>query len=107
MTIKLKWEVAEAPTGMYRSFHKRNWPSAYINGKPAAHIRCEDEYIPRNVKTGNHAPLTVWIADHRASSNPNGGTFKWRQLITTHATLQEAKAAAEHFLNANPQILER
>lgn len=36
---KLKWRVDPAPTGPYRSFSKRAWPSAdYPNGATAGYI---------------------------------------------------------------------
>lgn len=31
-TVKLVWRVGEKPTGRYRSFHKRSWPSATYAG---------------------------------------------------------------------------
>lgn len=105
--MKLTWRVQEAPTGQFRSFHYRGWPSAEVNGKQAAIIRCADSYVPRNAKTGKHSPLKVAIADHRALSNPGGGGFCYRTLSGEFATLPEAKAAAERFLTANPHFLER
>lgn len=62
---KVIWKVAEAPTGMYRSFERRGWPVAhYADGSVAACISCEDDYCPRDVREGKHAPLTVRVADH-------------------------------------------
>jgi hypothetical protein len=99
--MKLKWKVAEAPTGRYRSFEKRGWPSAYYvdNGNNAAvAIYCEDEYRPENVKIGKHAVLEVRIADWSVEH-----AFKWRTLKQRFATLQEAKETVTKFLEANPK----
>ena len=38
-TPKVKWKVASAPTGRYRSFERRGWPGADYEGDiPAASI---------------------------------------------------------------------
>lgn len=96
----IKWKVSPAPTGRYRSFERRSWPSAdyTIGGKPAAYIACEDDYRPANVREGKHAELAVMIAqwDER--------TFKWRRLQQRFATLELAKSAAERFLRAHPEF---
>lgn len=101
MAVKLKWKVAEAPTGPYRSFEKRRWPTAeYVDGSPAARIECDDRYVPANARSGNHAPLTLWIADHSAKPN-----WAWRKAKSTFATLQEAKDAVTDLLKKNPQCV--
>src|SRR5208282_1286331 len=92
---KIRWKVDSAPTGRYRSFSKRGWPSAdYANGDIAAHILCEDEYIPSNIKEGKHAPLTVHVADWNIPPEERGkrGAFVWRKIKGTFATLKEAQA---------------
>lgn len=100
--VKLKWRVEEAPTGPYRSFHKRMWPSAdYANGQFAGSIRCEDGYEPRNVKTGNHKPLTVTINDYSDRKNPS---WTVRKLKGTFATLPEAKQALADIIARLPHF---
>lgn len=56
-TPKIKWKVGEKPTGMYRAFQSREWPTAcYVVGdRYAFSISCEDEYRPADVKSGKHA----------------------------------------------------
>lgn len=102
MMAKLKWKVDEAPTGPYRSFSKRGWPSAYYpSGDTAAMIACDQGYRPADAKSGNHPPLIVHIAgwfDREGQCQ----SFKWRKLKASFATLAEAKSAAERFIAANP-----
>jgi hypothetical protein len=102
MMVKIKWQVAEAPTGRYRSFYKRGWPTARYKDtdRPALYIECEDSYVPANVKTGNHKELVVLVADYSVEQ----GTFQWRRLKARFKTLDEAKAAGERFLNAHPEM---
>lgn len=97
--MKHKWKVDAKPTGRYASFDKRSWPSAdYVSEglEPCAMLLCDDEYVPANVKTGNHAPLTVCIANH------NIKPWKWRKLVKTAATLAEAKELVVEFLKQHP-----
>jgi len=64
MELKFVWVVAEVPTGRYRSFQKRGWPTAWYNGrngKPVAFLSSEDDYVPANVKTGNHTEIKVTV----------------------------------------------
>ncbi len=98
--MKLKWKVGEAPTGRYRSFEKRGWPCAdFADGRCAAMIQCDDSYVPAAAREGNHAPLSVYIADYSA-----GKSFKWRKLKLTAATLDEAKAIAANFWSKRPEL---
>jgi hypothetical protein len=57
--VKLKWYVQSAPTGRYRSFARRGFPSASYANLPqecaAVSLHCEDDYIPSDVKIGNHS----------------------------------------------------
>ena len=101
--VKLKWQVGEAPTGKYRSFVKRSWPTASYKDtdRPALMIECEDSYYPAAAKTGQHKELTVMIADYSVTES----TFQWRRLKARFAILDEAKAAGERFLNAHPEFL--
>jgi hypothetical protein len=100
--VKLKWTVAEAPSGRYRSFEKRSWPTAEYKHTDfiAASIECEDSYRPADVKTGAHRELKVKVAQY--SRNEDGRQlWVWRTLKARFATLDEAKAAAEKFLETN------
>lgn len=100
--MRLKWKVGEAPTGPYRSFHKRSWPSAYhANGWLAASISCEDPYEPSRAKTGAHAPLTVWVFDYSLGEIERK---RWR-VRGNFATLEDAKNAAALCLQNHPHFL--
>jgi hypothetical protein len=96
---KIKWKVDSVPTGMYRSFARRSWPTAdYPSGQIAALITCSDEYEPRNVRAGNHGPLIVRVADY--SVQP----WKWRKMVSTFRTLPEAKAGFAKLLVKYPSL---
>lgn len=110
---KLVWRTQDVPTGRYRSFFHRGWPDAHWNrevGPPAVQIRCEDEYIPRDVKTGNHKPLRVYIADWspRRGLPPeiacDVSAFNWKLLKGECKTLDEAKALAERAFESHPHF---
>lgn len=99
---KVKWKVSEAPTGRYRSFERRMWPTGDIDGKAAFYIACEDSYVPANVKCGNHAELRLSVA--RYDEQKIG--FTWFTFNKRFATLQEAKDFAQVFADKNPYFFE-
>ena len=99
--MKFKWRVDPEPTGRYRSFDTRAWPSAvYDNDQQTtcAMIQCDDEYTPERARTGNHAPLKLCIADHRETK------FNWMVAKNTFATLKEAKAALTDIIARHPEL---
>ena len=96
----VKWKVSEAETSRFSSFHKRGWPMANYkaDGEVAAMIMCEDAYVPRHVASGDHAPLSLRIADH--SVKP----WAWKRAKATFTTLQEAKDALDRILTSHPEF---
>jgi hypothetical protein len=97
--IKVKWTVYPPATGKWRSFETRSWPYAeYQNENACACINCEDEYIPSNVKSGNHQELTLRIADY--SKTP----WKWVKAKVKPKTLKEAKELLIKILTENPEL---
>ena len=102
---KIKWQVSPVPTGRYSSFDRRGWPTACYDdvefGDVCAFIQCDDEYRPTNVKTGNHAELTLIIADYSKEGN------SWGRVKSTkkYATLKEAKEALVRILKANEYLV--
>jgi hypothetical protein len=105
--LKLKWHVGTVPTGRYRSFEKRAWPSAdYADGRTAAYIRCEHSYRPSMVRDGIHSPLTVMVADYSHPSNiTNNCGFTWVKIPFQCATLVEAKQAVIKLLTEFPHMM--
>lgn len=100
--MKLRWKVAPAETGPYRSFRKRGWPAAHYVGPsehPAVQILCDESYRPADAKAGNHPPLTICVADHSV-----GVAFRWLRLKDTAATLEEAKTRAEGYVSRHPEL---
>jgi hypothetical protein len=102
--MKLKWKVSSPPTGRYRSFEKRGWPTAsFPNGDPAAAIYCKDDYEPSLAKTGQHAELVICVAKwHRKESG--GRTFEWKTLVLRAATLDAAKQLVTDFFAKHPEF---
>jgi hypothetical protein len=101
--VQVKWKVAEAPTGRYRSFEKRGWPSASFKGtdRSAIAIYCDDSYTPQRARDGMHGELMVCIADYSVE----GPGFKWRTLKARFKTLDEAKAAGINALDKHSSFL--
>lgn len=95
------WKVDHAPTGRYRSFFKRSWPTGWSDRAetyPVATIRCADDYRPAKVRTGDHAPLKVDVAIRNdGAAAVDKGAFSWRTLKGEWKTVAEAKAASEKF----------
>ena len=101
--MKYKWKVASEPTGQYRSFQRRGWPTAYYtDGHIAASIVCVDDYHPRDAREGRHALLRVQVADYRHPLA--GNTWVWRSMKNLFATLQEAKDAFAKLLVDHPEL---
>ncbi|MCK5641739.1 MAG: hypothetical protein KAJ19_13135 [Gammaproteobacteria bacterium] len=104
---KLKWRVCEVPSGRYRSFTKRGWPSADIDEKTAVGLSCEHEYIPERVRKGDHGPITIRVAKHNPEEEwPEKGGITWYRLTKTAATLKEAKERAQKFVDKRPEFFE-
>ena len=96
--MNIKWHVSEVPKGPYRSFHGRQWPTAFINDNPAFQIACADDYIPAHVRTGNHAELVLSVAKYEEN-----GSWQWRRFVRRFATLAEAKVFAKNYVKNNPE----
>lgn len=96
--VKLIWRVAPAPTGRYRSFEHRAWPSAsYAGGQPAASLYCSDDYRPASARAGTHMSITICLNKHWA------GSWTVFTLRRRAATLDEAKRVVQEFLDAHPE----
>ncbi len=104
--LKLKWKMAEPPSGRFKSFHKRGWPTATKHGTdiPMVSIECEDSYTPDRAKTGEHAELIVRIADWTKPTDPTQARWRWRTLKARFTSLEDAKAAAKKFLDITPEF---
>jgi hypothetical protein len=92
----MKWKVDEPPTGRYRSFFKRHWPTCHVKGRTAFHI------IPVNGDEYNAkamVPLKVQIAVWRKREGDHP-TFDWKTLKGEATGLAEAKAKAKHAFDA-------
>lgn len=99
---KIKWFVQPAPTGKWKSFETRGWPTAENqDGRLIAIITCPDQYVPRKVASGEHAPLTVKVMDWRQGNDIR----KWRPLTQQATCMTEAKAMVKRFYEENPEWL--
>lgn len=103
--LKLKWKVGAAPTGRYRSFETRSWPSAkHDDGRPAAYLDCDLPY-KKSATTMDGVEITVRVADWSAPSNTmTGEGFTWRKLKRHAVSLAEAKLLAARFLERHPEF---
>lgn len=101
--MKITWKVAEAPTGRYKSFHKRGWPTASMGDKPVLSIHCDDSYTPAKAKSGEHAELKVNVAEWftREGLAPS---FNWRTLKQRFTSLDEAKKVATEWYLSHPNF---
>jgi hypothetical protein len=100
--VKIRWKVAEAPTGPYRSFSFRGWPTAHYQNESqniCGDIQCKDDYTPFRAKSGNHAPLTVRVCDH--STSP----LNWLTLKVQCTTITDAKAALAAYIDRHPEVM--
>lgn len=98
--VKIKWRISEKPTGPYRSFQKRHWPSAYYSNKiPCASLDCSTQYSATSVKIGCHSEITVRVADH--SQKP----WQLRTLKARAKTLAEAKQMVADFIKKYPHYI--
>jgi hypothetical protein len=106
MAAIYKWKVSEPPTGPYRSFQKRGWPSAYYKDADescCARVICDDDYTPARARgEEQHKALTVMIADH--STAPR---WKWRKVKRTFNNLSEVKEWLEAFIKRGENFLPR
>lgn len=112
--MKLYWKVAEAPTGRYRAFDHRSWPTAYYVTPgvrkdaevlpPAAFLYCEDSYCPQDVRAGTHKEITIKVLHHQhpEAMGPRGSSWKVFTLKKRAATLDEAKQLVQDFLDKHP-----
>ena len=97
----------EAPTGPFRSFQRRGWPMAHYDDAKesvAAWIISDDDYVPRNIKTGNHTSLRLVVADHSPEYAPS-----WKRLVfkKEFKTLAEAKAGLLEILKRHSEYAPR
>jgi hypothetical protein len=105
MIAKIEWKVAEAPTGKYRSFQRRGWPTGTINGCAAVSLYADNDYSKQAAEGGS--VITVCVADWTVGQTAEGkakyGAFTWRTLKARAATLKEAKDLAVRFHAAHPE----
>ena len=103
---KLKWRVDPAPTGPYRSFSKRAWPSAdYPNGATAGYIinvyKVPYEGFHRKETNLNlKVRIAKWVKKEDGSD-----TFVWVVSRRTFSTIAEAKEGLNKLLEANPNLM--
>lgn len=104
--MKLIWRVAPAPTGRYRVFQKRGWPSAdWPNGQCAVMLSCEDAYSPARARGEvPHEEIRVYVADHSHLTTDGRPNFQWKLCKVRARSLEQAKRVAERVLELYPQF---
>ncbi len=107
---KIRWRLGEMPTGRYKSFSNRAWPSAYYSGTGRAAVRlCSDiGYSASRVKNQQHGPIDIYIAVYAKTEEARRerGAFSWWKMSKPAETLEEAKRRAQEYLDENPQIVQ-
>lgn len=99
--MSIVWRVGEKPTGPYRSFQNRFWPSAQYRGHPIAALYCEIEpsYSPRVAEAHE---LIVRVADWRKSP---WECWEWRTLKARPVGVKAAKELVSRFYKEHPEWL--
>lgn len=100
--IKIKWKVQEKPTGRYRSFANRSWPTAsYIDndGAHAGHLASVSG-IGYTRSMAETTELEVWVATRSHRSDQG---FNNRRMTKRAIGLTAAKEQLEQYLNAHPE----
>lgn len=108
--MKIIWRAGPKLTGQMATFHGRAWPSAeYEDGSYMAHIMCDDSYVPKNVKSGKHGPLTLRIADYGVNPNCDPKLPRWvsRKAKGTFTSIFEVKAALNRIIFKHPELVKR
>ena len=103
----LRWRVDPVPTGRYRSFQTRGWPTGeYPDGRAAASLHCDDEYTPARARGEQpHGPIKVRVAQwFSPEERGERAAFEWRTVKRRAATLEEAKALAVRVLRQHPEF---
>jgi hypothetical protein len=93
----IKWSVQPLPTGPYKSFQRRGWPSAtYSDGRLAVSLGSAsgEDYNSRTAETES---LWIGVRDH--SVKPP----EYRRLVTRAQGVKAAKALAERFIAQHPE----
>ena len=103
--MKLIWRVSPVPTGRYRSFEHRSWPSAnYKNGRPAVSLSCAEDYCGRLARATDGLEIKIDVADWSIPGN----SFKWRTMKQRAVSLAQAKQLATDFLTKfHPEFAEK
>lgn len=109
MKVKLKWKVDPPPTGRFRCFVKRGWPSAtYPDGSSAAYICSTEAYHGSYAQKGVELafPLTIRIAFHHPEEEwDEKGAFTWRTMKVRAYSLEEAKTLAQTFIENSANVV--
>lgn len=98
--MKIIWKVDPKPTGRYRSFQQRQWPTAWCRDQLVAQlISVEGEaYWP---KIGEDTLLKVYVYDYREGpQNRKTMVMKVRPV-----GVKNAKILVKGFYERNPHLL--
>lgn len=105
----LKWRVSPVPTGMYRAFDRRGWPSAFYNDADGFYAACVYAVDGREYCAGltgedesklDGLELVIRFRDYSQGLRNSVD----RRLKQTASSLPEAKRRIEAFLTAHPEM---
>lgn len=88
---KIIWKVGPKPTGKYRSFQTRGWPTAEIGNEIVAALYCDEPY------TGFNSRRTDLLITVRVTDRFGPDTWEWKQLKLRAKSVAEAKQLVATF----------
>jgi len=106
--MNIKWVAADKPVGAYKTFAKRDWPTAYFKNEQeniAAMLVCDDDYVSSKVEPKK--PIFVKLPFyHSPEDRKTKGAFTWQTFKVPYKTLKEAKDGAIALMAKYPQCFE-
>lgn len=100
MAVKLKWRLAEKPTGPYRSFYPRHWPQAWVDDHLVASLSStSDRAYSRPIAESEE--LRIFVYDYRGGVQARA----MRSLKARPVGVKAAKELVQRFYSANPDWL--
>lgn len=103
MRNRIIWRLGEKPTGRYRSFSQRSWPTGTWKSPegPMAAKMADVENVGYHPSVAENSHLKVWIAKHHEV----GAGFDWLLLKTRPYGVVEAKRLVEKFYADHPEMI--
>lgn len=104
---KLKWRVSPKPTGRYKSFVNRAWPSATVGDDHMA-VQLDGKkdglHVSYRSAIAETTEITIRVACYQKPANrPMHGKFRWFTMRQTATGLKAAKRLAQEIVDKHPE----